>query len=424
VFTVLSILLYTERQLDPAGDAFAPAGSAVPGSELERVLTLQRVRQTEVYPLTLFASGGMMIFVAANDLLTMFVALEVLSLPLYLLSSLSRRKRLLSQESGMKYFLLGAFASAFFLYGTALVYGATGSLQLGEIDAAVTARVGVEPLLLTGMGMLAVGLLFKVSAVPFQFWTPDVYQGAPTVVTGYMAAATKTAAFIALMRLFYVGLGGLVEDWTLLLWVVAAVTMLLGSVLALTQTDMKRMLAYSSIAHAGFLLVGMLAADAAGTASVLFYLLVYGVATIGAFAVVTLVRDAGGEATHLSQWAGLGRRSPAAAGAFALFLLSFAGIPLTSGFIAKLSVFAAALDNGQAVLVVLALVASAIAAFFYVRVIVLMFFSDPAPGGPTVGVPSPATAAVIAVAVLVTVLLGVVPGPVLELAQQASEFVR
>lgn len=424
IFTLLSVLLYTEKKLDPAGDPFTPSGASVPGSEVERVLTLQRVQQTEVYALTLFAAGGMMVMVSANDLLTMFVALEVLSLPLYLLSTLSRRKRLLSHESGMKYFLLGAFASAFFLYGAALVYGASGSLNLAEIDAGVSGRVGVDGLLLVGMGLVAVGLLFKISAVPFQFWTPDVYQGAPTVVTGFMAAATKAAAFIALMRVFYVALGGLVADWTVLLWVVAALTMLLGSVVALSQTDVKRMLAYSSIAHAGFLLVGMLAADSAGTGSVLFYLVAYGLTTIGAFAVVTLVRDAGGEATHLSQWAGLGRKSPLVAATFALFLLSLAGIPLTAGFIGKLTVFAAGFAGGQAVLVVVALVASAIAAFFYVRVIVLMFFSDPPPGGATVSVPSAATAAVIAVAAAATVLLGVLPGPVLEAAQQASQFLR
>jgi NADH-quinone oxidoreductase subunit N len=424
LFTLLSVLLYSERRLDPSGDPFTPAGSSTPGSEVERVLTLQKVRQTEVYALTLFASSGMMMFVAANDLLTMFVALEVLSLPLYLLSSLARRRRLLSQEAGMKYFLLGAFASGFFLYGASLVYGATGSLDLAGIDAGVSARVGVDSLLLVGMGLLAVGLLFKISAVPFQFWTPDVYQGAPTPVTGFMAAATKTAAVVALMRLFYVGLGGLVEDWTILLGVLAAVTMLAGSVLALTQTDVKRMLAYSSIAHAGFLLVGLVAADAAGAASVLFYLLAYGVATVGAFAVVTLVRDAGGEATHLSQWAGLGRRSPLVAGVFSLFLLSFAGIPLTSGFVGKLVVFSAAFDAGLALLVVVGVLASAIAAFFYVRVIVLMFFSDPVDGGATVGVPGAGTTAVITATALVTVLLGVVPGPVLELAQLASEFVR
>jgi len=423
-FTLVSVVLYTEKRLDPAGDSFAPAGASVPGSELERVLTLQRTQQTEVYALTLFAAGGMMTMVAANDLLTMFVALEVLSLPLYLLSSLSRRKRLLSQESGLKYFLLGAFASAFFLYGTALVYGATGSLNLAGIDAAVSANVGVESLLLVGTGMVAVGLLFKISAVPFQFWTPDVYQGAPTVVTGFMAAATKVAAFVALMRVLYVGLGGLVADWTLLLSVVAGLTMLVGSVLALSQTDIKRMLAYSSIAHAGFLLVGLVAASPSGTAAALFYLAVYGITTIGAFAVVTLVRDAGGEATHLSSWAGLGRRSPLVAGAFALFLLSFAGIPLTSGFVAKLSVFAAAFDAGQVVLVLVGVLASAIAAFFYLRVIVLMFFSEPAPDGPTVSVPSIATAVVITVAAGLTVWFGVLPGSLLDLVQQASEFVR
>jgi NADH-quinone oxidoreductase subunit N len=424
VFTLASVVLYTDRTLDPAGDAFTPAGSAVPGSELERVLTLQRTQQTEVYALTLFAAGGMMTMVVANDLLTIFVALEVLSLPLYLLSSLSRRKRLLSQESGLKYFLLGAYASAFFLYGSALVYGGAGSLNLSEIDAGVSANVGVEPLLLVGMGMVAVGLLFKISAVPFQFWTPDVYQGAPTVVTGFMAAATKVAAFVALMRVLYVGLGGLVDDWTVLLSVVAGITMLVGSVLAVSQTDIKRMLAYSSISHAGFLLVGLVGASAAGTASSLFYLLVYGIATVGSFAVVTLVRDSAGEATHLSAWAGLGRRSPVVAAAFAIFLLSFAGIPLTAGFVAKLGVFAAAFENGQVVLVLVGLLASAIAAFFYVRVIVLMFFSEPAADGPAVSRPSTATAVVIAVAAALTVLLGVLPGSLLELAQQASEFVR
>jgi len=424
LFALLSVLLYTERRLDPSGDAFTPAGSVMPGSETERVLTMQRVQQTEVYALTLFATGGMMTFVVSNDLLTMFVALEVLSLPLYLLSSLARRRRLLSQEAGMKYFLLGAFASAFFLYGAALVYGATGSLNLAEIDAGISGRVGVDTMLLVGMGLLAVGLLFKISAVPFQFWTPDVYQGAPTPVTGFMAAATKAAAVVALMRVFYVGLGGLVEDWTLLLWVIAAVTMLLGSVLALTATDVKRMLAYSSIAHAGFLLVGIVAASPDGTAAVLFYLLAYGITTIGAFAVVSLVRDAGGEATHLSQWAGLGRRSPLTASVFALFLLSFAGIPLTSGFIGKLTVFSAAFDSGEWALVVIGLLASAIAAFFYVRVIVLMFFSEPSDPAASVGVPGAGTTAVITVAAVLTVILGVLPGPVLDLALLASEFVR
>jgi NADH-quinone oxidoreductase subunit N len=239
-----------------------------------------------------------------------------------------------------------------------------------------------------------------------------------------MAACTKLAAFGALLRVFYVALGGLRTDWQPMLWAVAILTMLLGSVVALTQTDVKRMLAYSSIAHAGFIITGMVAADAAGTASVLFYLAAYGFTTVGAFAVVTLVRDAGGEATHLARWAGLGKRSPVVAATFALFLLAFAGIPLTSGFIGKLAVFSAAIEAGAVSLVVVGLVASAIAAFFYVRVIVIMFFSEPAAEGPSVAVPSVLTSAAIAVGALATVVLGILPGPLLTLAEQAAVFVR
>src|SRR5690606_10186752 len=318
-------------------------------------------------------------------------ALEVLSLPLYVLCGTARRRRLLSQEAALKYFLLGAFASAFFLFGAALVYGYSGSLVFADIDATLASRVGQDGLLLAGVALIAVGLLFKVSAAPFHAWTPDVYQGAPTPVTGFMAAATKLAAFGALLRIFYVAFGGLRTDWQPLFWLIAIITMLFGAIVALTQTDIKRMLAYSSIAHAGFILTGVVVANEAGTASVLFYLATYAFATIGAFAVVMLVRDAGGEATHLAKWAGLGRRSPVIAGALAIFLLALAGIPLTSGFVGKLVVFAAAIEGGALPLVIIALIASAIAAFFYVRVIVLMFFSEPAGDGPTVAIPSPLT---------------------------------
>ena len=229
----------------------------MPGSQQERLLTAQRVTQTEVFPLLMFAIGGMLLFPASNDLLTMFVALEVLSLPLYLLSGLARRRRLLSQEAALKYFLLGAFSSAFFLYGVALLYGYAGTVRLSGIAEAVSTEAGSESLLLAGTGLLAVGLLFKVGAVPFHSWTPDVYQGAPTPVTGFMAACTKVAAFGALLRVFYVGLGGLAWDWKPLMWGVAILTMVVGSVVAITQTDVKRMLAYSSIAHAGFILTGL-----------------------------------------------------------------------------------------------------------------------------------------------------------------------
>jgi NADH-quinone oxidoreductase subunit N len=358
----------------------------------------------------------------------MFIALEVLSLPLYLLCGLARRRRLISQEAALKYFLLGSFSSAFFLYGIALVYGYAGSFTLAGIDLAVSNETGSPSLLLAGIGLLAVGLLFKIGAAPFHAWTPDVYQGAPTAVTAFMAASTKLAAFGALLRVFYVGLGGAQWDWQPMIWIVAGLTMLVGSVIALTQTDIKRMLAYSSIAHAGFLLVGFAGAYAGdgitSLSGMLFYLAAYGFSTIGAFAVVMMVRDASGEATHLSRWAGLGKSSPVLAGVFAFFMLAFAGIPLTSGFMGKWAVFSAAWAGGAWPLVVLAVVLSAVTAFFYVRVIVLMFFSDAVGDGPTVAVPSVLTTAVVAVAVMVTLVLGILPGPVLDLAQQAGAFVR
>lgn len=425
----LSLLLFAERSLDPARSAFVAAAAVPAGSPRDReLLTAPRV-QTEVYPLTTFAIGGMMLFVAANDLLVMFVALEVLSLPLYLISGMARRRRLLSQEAAVKYFLLGAFASAFFLYGLALVYGATGSIRLSVIREAAAAETGGGLLLVLGLALLIVGLMFKASVAPFHAWTPDVYQGAPTPVTAFMAACTKVAAFGAILRLLYVAFGTSEWTWRPLVYGIAIVSMVVGAVLGLTQTDLKRMLAYSSIAHAGFLLTGVLGygsgADGTGSGlgATMFYLLAYGLATIGVFAVLTLVRDGDGEATHLSKWAGLGRRSPLTAAAMALFLLALAGIPLTSGFTGKFAVFRAAIDDGAWPLVVVALLASAVAAFFYLRVIVLMYFSEPAADGPTVGVPGLPTTLVLAVTVTATVVLGVLPGAVLDLAEQAARFV-
>jgi NADH-quinone oxidoreductase subunit N len=381
--------------------------------------------QTEVYPLTTFAIGGMMLFVAANDLLIMFVALEVLSLPLYLISGLARRRRLLSQEAAVKYFLLGAFASAFFLYGLALVYGATGSIRLGDIRAAAVSNGG-DLLLVLGLALLVVGLLFKASVAPFHTWTPDVYQGAPTPVTAFMAACTKVAAFGAILRLLYVAFGTSEWTWRPLIYGVAIVSMIVGSVLGLTQTDLKRMLAYSSIAHAGFLLTGVIGLSSgggSGLAATMFYLLTYGLTTIGAFAVLTLVRDGDGEASHLSQWAGLASRSPLTAAVMSLFLLALAGIPLTAGFTAKFAVFRAAIEAGAWPLTLVALLCSAIAAFFYLRVIVLMYFSPPAADGPTVGVPGLPTTIVLAVTATATLALGILPGAVLDLAQRAAIFV-
>ena len=438
VFALGGVLLFAERRLEAGVSAFAGQAAALPGTEAEREASTRGLDHTEVYPLLMFAVGGMMIFPTANDLLTMFVALEVLSLPLYLLCGLARRRRLLSQEAALKYFLLGAFSSGFFLYGVALIYGFAGSMQFSEINEAVRNDASNSALLLIGMGMLAVGLLFKVGAVPFQAWTPDVYQGAPTAVTAFMAAGTKIAAFGALLRLFYVAFGANRWDWQPMLWIIAILTMLVGAILAVVQTDMKRMLAYSSVAHTGFLLTGLLgvqAASALGTdeitslQAVLFYLATYGPATVGTFAIVSLVRDAGGEATAFSKWAGLGKRSPLVAGAFAFLLLSMAGIPLTGGFVGKWAVFAVALSAGAWPVVIVAITASVISVFFYVRVIRLMFFADPEVDGPvgegaSVTTPSLLTSATIGVCVVLTLLLGILPGPVLDLAGNAGSFIR
>ncbi|GHB44001.1 NADH-quinone oxidoreductase subunit N [Streptomyces cirratus] len=438
--SIVAVFTFAERRLDPAAhgnrvDSFAAQAASVPGSDSEKAAVKAGFTTTEVFPLALFAISGMLIFPAADDLLTLFIALEVFSLPLYLLCALARRQRLMSQEAAVKYFLLGAFSSAFLLFGIALLYGYAGSVSyaviadvvdgtVSKIDPALASTMGNDALLLIGGALILMGLLFKVGAVPFHMWTPDVYQGAPTPVTGFMAAATKVAAFGALLRLLYVVLPGLRWDWRPVMWGVAIVTMLAGAVIAVTQTDVKRLLAYSSIAHAGFILAGVIATSAEGVKSVLFYLGAYSFVTIGAFAVVTLVRDAGGEATHLSKWAGLGRRSPLTAAVFAVFLLAFAGIPLTSGFAGKFAVFKAAAEGGAGVLVVVGVISSAIAAFFYIRVIVLMFFSEPKADGPTVAVPSPLTMTTIAVGVAVTLVLGVAPQYFLDLAGHASTFVR
>ncbi|MDP9863484.1 MULTISPECIES: NADH-quinone oxidoreductase subunit NuoN [Streptosporangium] len=431
IWGIILILAFVSALLINDDEQFVAQAAAVPGSPDEEEAVRSGFAQTEVYPLLLFAVGGMLLFPASNDLLVMFVALEVMSLPLYLLCGLARRRRLLSQEASVKYFLLGAFSSAFFLYGMALVYGYAGSIDLKAIADSLGTVAGQDTLLLIGTAMLGVGLLFKIGAAPFQAWKPDVYQGAPTAVTALMASTVLVAAFGAVLRVFWVALGGLEWNWQPVMWGVAILTMIVGAILAITQTDIKRMLAYSSVAHAGFLLTGVIAIgtfeqNAQALSAILFYLAAYGFTTVGAFAVVTMVRDAGGEAGHLSRWAGLGKRSPVLAGIFAFFLLAFAGIPLTSGFFGKYAVFAAAVAGNALPLVVVGVVSSAIAAFFYVRVIVLMFFSEPAADGPTIAAPTVGTSAVVALAAAATVVLGVFPQPVLDLADQAASalFIR
>jgi NADH-quinone oxidoreductase subunit N len=422
--SILSMLAIAERFNGIGADAFTAQGASAPGSAQESAAVRAGATTTEVFPLTMFTIAGMLLFTAAGDLLTMFVALEVLSLPLYILAGLASRRRLLSQEASLKYFLLGGFSSAFFLFGSALLFGYSGSMDLGVISTAIGTQSGMDGLLIPGVLLVLVGLLFKIGAVPFHSWTPDVYQGAPTPITGFMAACTKVAAFGAILRFIYVGVAASRWDWEPALWAVAILTMVLGAVLSVTQTDIKRLLAYSSIAHAGFVLTGVLAFDKVGISAVMFYVVAYGFSTIAAFAIVSLVREGGSEATHLSQWAGLGKNHPVVAGAFAFLLLAFAGIPLTSGFTAKFAVFSAAIGHGATPLAVIGVLSSAIAAFVYVRVVVLMYFSEPAGDSVRVVAPSILTTGAVTIGVVATLVLGVVPGPLLDLAARSSLFLR
>jgi len=418
IISIISVFLIADTE------QFTALAAALPGSDEERHALQSGNQVTEVYPLTLFAVSGMLLFPISSDLITLFVALEMLSLPLYLMAGLSRRRRLASQESALKYFLLGAFSSAFFLFGAAFLYGYSSSITFAGIHDAINGAGGNDVFLLIGIAFLSIGLLFKVGAVPFHAWSPDVYQGAPTPVTAFMAAATKVAAFGAMLRIFYVAFANAQWSWTPVLSLIAIITMLLGSLVAITQRDVKRMLAYSSIAHAGFLLSGVIALNKAGLDASIFYLFAYGIATVGGFAIVTLVRDSAGEVTDLNRWKGLGKRSPWVATSFAIFLLAFAGIPLTSGFIGKFSIFSAAYESGAKGVVVAGVLSSAIAAFFYIRVIVLMFFTDPVEDGTSVEIPSSLTQITVGTSLVVTIALGVFPAPLLNFITNHAIFIR
>ncbi|MGI8493351.1 MAG: NADH-quinone oxidoreductase subunit N [Acidimicrobiales bacterium] len=327
----------------------------------------------EAYVLMLFCGSGAMLMAEAAGLIMLFLGLEIMSIALYVLAAYHRR-RVESGEAGLKYFILGAFSSAIFLYGAALVYGATGSTQFTEM-AQFLARntLGHDGVLLAGVALLIVGLGFKVAAVPFHFWTPDVYEGAPTPFTGYMAAVAKAAGFAGLIRALIEGLGSQQANWRPIIWVLAVLTLLVGSVMALAQRNLKRMLAYSSISQAGYVLIGLQAASVRGTAGMLFYLFTYTFIIAGTFAVVSVIQGDGEARNDLGAISGLSRRRPALALAMLVLLLAQAGVPFTSGFLAKFYVIQAALARGQYALAVIGMLAAAIAAFFYLRVALLMY---------------------------------------------------
>ncbi|MDR1711397.1 MAG: NADH-quinone oxidoreductase subunit NuoN [Propionibacteriaceae bacterium] len=430
VFGALAVAVFGERAMTGA-TAFAASVSAIPGSQAEADAIAAKREHTEVFPLALFSLTGMMVFGSAGDLLTMFVALEVMSLPLYLLSGMGRRRRLFSQEAALKYFLLGSFASAFFLFGMALLYGYSGSFDFAVIDTSLATSEMNRGILLAGLGLMAVGLLFKMGVVPFQSWVPDVYAGAPTPVTGFMAICTKLAAAAGLARVFFVALGGERWSWQPVFAVLAIATMAVGVILALSQTDLKRLLAYSAISHAGFLLTAVVGAyqfvpegQLNSLGAIFYYLVAYGFATIPAFAIITTLRDtSGGEATDLAKWSGLGKSNPLLAGIFSLLLLSFAGIPLTAGFIGKWAVFAAAWQGGFWWLAITGIGFSLVAAYVYIKVIVAMFFGEPAEGV-QLGQASMLTWLPISLGAIGTLWLGLFPAQLMDLIAQAQVFVK
>ena len=378
-----------------------------------------RETRGEFYPLLLFATLGMTLMTASADLIMVFLALEILSLALYVLTGFSFRRA--SGEASMKYFLLGAFSSAFFLYGVAMAYGATGTTKITGIVHALTGTPNPTALAFIAVALLAIGFAFKIAAVPFHMWTPDVYQGAPTPVVGFMAAGTKIAAFCALIRVLDVAFQPLTWNWRPVIWILAAITMVAGSILAIAQTNIKRMLAYSSIATAGFILVGLSAGNAAGIGSVLFYLISYALMIVGAFGVVMLISGGTAERSSLSSFKGLAKTNPAMAGVLAIFLVSLAGLPPTAGFIAKVAVFQAAVLTGGSWLVLVAVLASVAAAFFYLRVVVLMYMHEPEGDAEpmTLAGSRISTGALFAAATLI-LLFGIVPGILFGLLEQAS----
>jgi NADH-quinone oxidoreductase subunit N len=377
-----------------------------------------RLAGAEYYSLLLFAALGMMLMAAAGDLIIIFLGLETMSIAVYVLAGFVRRE-LRSNEAALKYFLLGAFSTGFLLYGIALVYGATGTIRLAPIRDALTVSMAGNPLLLLGLGMMLIGFGFKVAAVPFHMWTPDAYEGAPTPITAFMAVGVKVAAFAGFLRVFLVHLAPVSAQWTMVLWVIAALSMTVGNVIALVQVNVKRMLAYSAIAHAGYIIVGMAAARApeAGGA-ILYYLLGYAFTNLGAFAIVIALERQGETSGMIADFRGLARTHPALAAAMALFLLSLTGVPPLAGFVGKFYIFSAALNVNLVWLVVIAAVNSVISAYYYIGLIVAMYMQE---GGVEIGpmTARPALMISIAAAVVGTVVIGLYPQPYMGAAVNA-----
>ena len=373
----------------------------------------------EYYSLLLFSTLGMMLMATAGDLIIIFLGLETMSIAVYVLVGLRRRDPR-SNEAAMKYFLLGAFSTGFLLYGIALIYGATGTIKLGPIHVALASNMAANGLLMLGLAMLLIGFGFKVAAVPFHMWTPDVYEGAPTPITAFMAVGVKLGAFAGFVRVLLINFGPVSAHWSIALWVLAALTMTAGNLIAVVQTNIKRMLAYSAIAHAGYLLVGMTAAGPQAGSAVLYYLLAYTFTNLGAFAVVVALEQRASISDEIADYRGLARRAPALAAAMTIFLLSLTGVPPLAGFMGKFYIFSAALSAGYVGLVVIAVLNSVVSAYYYFSVIVTMYMEE---GGIEVArlAAKPALVAAIGLALIATILVGVYPEPYMSAAANAYQ---
>ncbi len=384
----------------------------------DQYLQREGCNQGEVYPLMLFATVGMMLMASGTDLMTIFLGLEVLSVSLYVLAGFNRGS-IRSNEAGLKYFLLGAFSTGFLLYGMALTYGATGTTKVVKIAAAAqSGMVSSNLMLVAGMLLMATGFAFKVAAAPFHMWTPDVYEGAPTPITAFMSVGPKAAGFAAFLRVLLVALPVFKAEWSSLLWVLAVLTMTVGNITALYQQNIKRMLAYSSIAHAGYILVGFTAGNAVGTSGILFYMLSYAFMNIGAFAVIILVGKKGEENNNLADYAGFGYKHPALGVAMCVFLFSLAGIPPAAGFVGKFYLFSGAIQAGYIWLAIIGVLNSAASVYYYLRVMIYMYFKEPTEDFNWVRL-SPAFIICLIIAIAGVMIPGVVPGTILELAQKA-----
>jgi NADH-quinone oxidoreductase subunit N len=401
------------------GIVIAVAALAILGSF--DYLDHEGIQRGEYYALLLFATAGMGILASANELVTAFVGLEISSISTYILAGF-RRSALKSNEASLKYFLLGSFATAFFLYGVALTYGATRSTRFEVINQAIAAN-GTGALLILGLGLIFVGLGFKVVAAPFQIYTPDVYEGAPTPVTAVLACGPKAAAFAVMVRVFYSAFGHASHIWFWAIWVSAVLTMCIGNFAAIVQSNVKRLLAYSSIAHAGYILVAFAAASEIGVAAVLFYLAAYAAMTLGAFLIVAYVGGTGERRLDIADYAGLGTRQPWVAACFSLFLFSLLGLPATAGFLGKFYAFSAAIDQHLVWLVVIAGINSVIGSYYYLKVVVAMYFWEPEKDWAPAPMRAPMFIALLLAAVG-TIYLGVLPDRVMQWALASAHSLR